>query len=77
MCTHPRKVLHAVTPLITGTRKSLFVVDTTNGLGENGVVEVSKAHVKAFLDAQAKRNLKSKATQKETGMAGRKRRRLH
>merc|ERR1712070_561772 len=54
VCQHPQKVLHAVTALLEGTRKSLFVVDQRNGLGEGGVVEVTAAHVKAFLDAQAK-----------------------
>ena len=33
VCQHPRKVLHAVTSLITGTRKSLFTVHEANGLG--------------------------------------------
>ncbi|GAX25014.1 hypothetical protein FisN_2Lh298 [Fistulifera solaris] len=46
---HPSSVLHGVTSLRSGTRKSLFVVDTTNGLGEGGVVEVSSAHVEGFL----------------------------
>eukprot|EP00928_Gymnodinium_smaydae_P011932 TRINITY_DN14361_c0_g1_i1.p1 TRINITY_DN14361_c0_g1~~TRINITY_DN14361_c0_g1_i1.p1 ORF type:complete len:383 (-),score=44.05 TRINITY_DN14361_c0_g1_i1:51-1199(-) len=55
MCQHPRAVLHAVTPMSAGTRKSLFVVDTTNGLGEDGVVEVKASHVRAFQAAQAKR----------------------
>jgi Zinc finger, C3HC4 type (RING finger)/Ubiquitin family len=45
---HPPKVLHGVTSLISGTRKSLFVVDRNNGLGENGVIEVSSAHVDGF-----------------------------
>jgi len=52
VCQHPRAVLHAVTALTEGTRKSLFVVDHTNGLGENGVVEVTEQHVQAFVDAQ-------------------------
>jgi ubiquitin len=46
---HPPEVLHGVTCLTSGTRKSLFVVDTANGLGETGVVEVSSAHVDGFL----------------------------
>ena len=33
---HPRSILHAVTSLTAGTRKSVFVVDETNGLGEGG-----------------------------------------
>lgn len=53
-CQHPPGVLHAVTALMEGTRKSLFVVDQQNGLGEGGVVTVTDAHVQAFLDDQAK-----------------------
>jgi hypothetical protein len=45
---HPPQVLHGVTCLTSGTRKSLFVVDKANGLGENGVIEVSSAHVDGF-----------------------------
>ncbi|GAX26752.1 hypothetical protein FisN_2Hh298 [Fistulifera solaris] len=45
---HPRQVLHGVTCLTSGTRKSLFVVDRFNGLGEGGVVEVSSDQVDGF-----------------------------
>jgi hypothetical protein len=45
---HPPEVLHRVTCLTSGTRKSLFVVDTKNGLGEDGVLVVSNAHMKGF-----------------------------
>jgi hypothetical protein len=38
---HPPRVLHGVTSVTKGTRKSLFVVDTNNGLGEDGVVVVT------------------------------------
>lgn len=55
VCQHPRRVLHAVTALIAGTRKSLFVVDVENGLGENGVVTITAEHVQEFLDAQAEK----------------------
>lgn len=50
VCQHPRGVLHAVTALTEGTRKSLFVVDQSNGLGERGVVEVTSGDVQAFLE---------------------------
>jgi ubiquitin len=50
VCQHPRNVLHAVTSLTTGTRKSLFVVDINNGLGEGGVVTASSREVQSFLD---------------------------
>ena len=46
---HPPKVLHGETCLTGGTRKSLFVVDKDNDLGEEVVViEVSSAHVDGF-----------------------------
>ena len=50
VCQHPSKVLHAVTSLTKGTRKSLFVVDQTNGLGEGGIVTASSMDVQSFLD---------------------------
>mmetsp|Transcript_32826 Transcript_32826/g.71604 ORF Transcript_32826/g.71604 Transcript_32826/m.71604 type:complete len:288 (-) Transcript_32826:276-1139(-) len=49
VCQHPPRVLHAVTALTGGTRKSLFVVDERNGLGEGGVVIVTEAQVANFL----------------------------
>ncbi|CAE7366671.1 UBC [Symbiodinium natans] len=55
MCQHPRAVLHAVTALTGGTRKSLFVVDKCNGLGENGVVVASREDVQEFLELVASR----------------------
>jgi hypothetical protein len=50
VCQHPPKVLHAVSPITEGVRKSLFVVDTTNGLGEAGVVDVTDTDITAFRD---------------------------
>ena len=38
---HGADVLHAVTRLTSGTRYSLFVVDTKNGLGDSNVVEAT------------------------------------
>ena len=52
VCKHPRKVLHAVTSLTRGTRKSLFVVDESNGLGEGGVICVSHHDVTLFLEVR-------------------------
>ena len=46
---HPRKVLHGVSTLLEGTRKSLFVVDPTNALGGQDVVRVNDQHVEDFL----------------------------
>ncbi|CAE6972902.1 ubi [Symbiodinium natans] len=54
LCQHPPAVLHGVTALKEGTRKSLFVVDMQNGLGEEGVVVPSHIHVQGF---QATREL--------------------
>jgi hypothetical protein len=48
---HPPSVLHGVTAVTEGTRKSLFIVDQHNGLGENGVVELSLDDVVYFLAA--------------------------
>jgi hypothetical protein len=45
---HSPKVLHGVTHLTQGTRKSLFVVDHYNGLGEDGVIDVTMENVEAF-----------------------------
>src|SRR6056300_1672400 len=48
---HPPSVLHGVTAVTEGTRKSLFIVDQNNGLGENGVVKLSSDDVVYFLAA--------------------------
>jgi len=49
---HATKVLHGVTCLTEGTRKSLFVVDKYNGLGENGVIEVTSTHVDGYIGSR-------------------------
>ena len=49
MCRHRKDVLYAVTALTSGTLKSLFVVDSSNGLGEAGVVHVKERYVQSFL----------------------------
>lgn len=51
MTCHNRAILHAVTPLVRGVRKSLFVVDKTNGLGEAGkrqIYEVKPVDIDTF-----------------------------
>ena len=53
---HPAKVLHGVTALTEGTRKSLFIVDQTNGLGEGGIIQVLSDHVQLFLAQQVSRS---------------------
>ena len=50
---HPPRVLHGVTSVTEGTRKSLFIVDTMNGLGEKGVVNLTLDHVVSFLAQRA------------------------
>mmetsp|Transcript_39199 Transcript_39199/g.71800 ORF Transcript_39199/g.71800 Transcript_39199/m.71800 type:complete len:439 (-) Transcript_39199:85-1401(-) len=50
---HPPQVLHGVTSVAEGTRKSLFIVDQANGLGEKGVVELTSDHVVSFLATRA------------------------
>lgn len=49
VCQHPCRVLHGVSALMEGTRKSLFVVDWLNGLGERGVVDATHHHVQGFI----------------------------
>jgi len=50
---HPPVVLHGVTSVTEGTRKSLFIVDQTNGLGDKGVVELTGDDVVSFLAQRA------------------------
>lgn len=45
---HPPKVLHGVTSVVRGKRKSLFIVDEMNGLGEGGVIYLDQEHVRGF-----------------------------
>jgi hypothetical protein len=45
---HPPKVLHGVTSVLRGKRKSLFIVDESNGLGEGGVIILDQDHVRTF-----------------------------
>ena len=50
---HPPKVLHGVTQVTEGMRKSLFIVDLTNGLGEKGVVKLTEDDVASFMAYRA------------------------
>ncbi|KAK1739904.1 ubiquitin family protein [Skeletonema marinoi] len=50
---HPRNVLHGVTQVTEGMRKSLFIVDRDNGLGEGGVIVLSSDDVASFLAYRA------------------------
>ena len=49
---HPPKVLHGVTSVLRGKRKSLFIVDEDNGLGEGGVIVLDQEDIRGF-DADA------------------------
>lgn len=48
---HPPRVLHAVTNLRGGVRKSLFLVDRSNGLGDSDVYTVTAQDIEAFRSA--------------------------
>ena len=50
---HPPNILHGVTQVTEGMRKSLFIVDKSNGLGENGVVNLTDDDVTSFLAHRA------------------------
>ncbi len=61
MTQHPAKVLHAVTALHSGTRKSLFVVDKSNGLGEGAVATVTASDITAFKDFLSKATINNES----------------
>ena len=46
---HPAKVLHAVSQLKSGIRKSMFILDGANGMGETDVHEITAAQIRFFL----------------------------
>lgn len=48
---HHRSVLHGVTALRKGVRKSLFVLDKQNELGTDDVMQVTPGNVRSFLDS--------------------------
>lgn len=45
---HPSKVLHAVSRMTAGTRKSMFILDSANGMGQEDVHDVTTAQVMFF-----------------------------
>lgn len=51
---HPPRVLHGVTSVTEGTRKSLFIVDQSNGLGDEGVVDLTSDDIISFLVHRAR-----------------------
>jgi ubiquitin len=56
ICRHEAKILHGVTSLMVGLRKSLFVFDYANGLGEDTVVRVNERDTQDFVAAQRQLN---------------------
>lgn len=54
---HPPFVLHGVTNLTSGTRKSLFIVDKENGLGEAGVLVADQKQVNDFLKTRVPKTI--------------------
>ena len=50
MTQHPAKVLHAVTSLTEGTRKSLFVVDEHDEWGKGAGLMVNEKEVNEFVE---------------------------
>lgn len=55
VCIHPSHVIHGVTRVVKGVRKSLFVVDYSNGLGAKDVIEVTADDIVGFIAAKAAR----------------------
>ena len=55
VCIHPSSVIHGVTRVVKGVRKSLFVVDHLNGLGYEDVIEVTADDTVGFIAAKATR----------------------
>jgi hypothetical protein len=49
MTRHKPNILHAVTPVFEGVRKSLFVVDQSNGLGEKEVYHIGGDDIHTFV----------------------------
>ena len=51
MTRHEARVLHAVTSVRSGVRKSMFILDQNNGLGESrdAVIEVEESDIRTFL----------------------------
>lgn len=47
---HSRKMLHGVARVHKGFRKSLFLVDPENGLGEGGIVAIDNSDIDSFLE---------------------------
>ena len=63
---HPPNVLHGVTSVTRGTRKSLFIVDKSNGLGEGGVIKLTSDHINAFLAQREEKKRQRDEEQEES-----------
>ena len=68
---HPPNILHGVTSVTEGTRKSLFLVDHMNGLGHQGVVQLTNGHIVSFLTQRRLVDTTSTSTSNDQ-MVGRK-----
>ena len=69
---HPPNVLHGVTSVTRGIRKSLFIVDKSNGLGEGGVIKLTSDHIIAFL-AQCEEKKRQRDEEQEESLTNKKR----
>jgi hypothetical protein len=69
---HPPRVLHGVTAVTEGTRKSLFIVDESNGLGQTGVVGLIPEFMSSWQEqelasqSQASRQAKRQKTESDS-----------
>ncbi len=63
-CGHPAKTLHGVTRLVSGSRYSLFVVDASNGLGEDEVFNVDTTDVIRFMNIREGERMKKNICKK-------------
>ena len=70
---HPPRVLHGVTRVTEGTRKSFFIVDSKNGLGDKDVVQLKADTIVSFLASMSEKRA-SKPSAASTS-AGEKRKR--
>ena len=70
---HPPNVLHGVTSVTRGIRKSLFIVDESNGLGEGGVIDLTSNHVITFLEQRDREKRQREVVEQGGSLANKKR----
>lgn len=56
--SHYPATMHGVTALHRGTRRSMFVLDHANGLGDADVAQITSSHLEGFLDERAAKKRK-------------------